>query len=57
MSAAGPQQPVQIEKATVSLTAGCAARARLEEIIGHDFMRQLLAALAPVQGRRGSSSP
>ena len=57
MSAAGPQQPVQVEKATVSLTAGCAARARLEEIIGQDFMRQLLAALAPVQGRRGSSSP
>ena len=53
----GQQPPVQDHKAEVAVTAGCAARARLEEIIGRDFTQQLLAALAPVQGRRGASSP
>jgi len=53
----GPQQPVQDHKAGVVVTAGCSARARLEQIIGRDFTQQLLAALAPAQGRRGSSSP
>jgi hypothetical protein len=57
MDAAGPQQPSQDGKVDTAVTAGCAARARLEEIIGHDFTRQLVAALVPVQGRRGSSSP
>jgi hypothetical protein len=34
-----------------------AARLRLEKILGRDFARLLLVALAPLQGRRGSSSP
>jgi hypothetical protein len=57
MNAAGPQQPVEDDKVGVALSTGGAARARLEQIIGLAFTRQLLAALAPVQGRRGSSSP
>ncbi len=32
-------------------------RARLEELLGRDFAKLLLLALAPLQGRRGSSSP
>jgi len=30
-------------------------RARLEELLGRDFAKLLLLALAPVQGRRSSS--
>src|SRR6187551_1052430 len=37
--------------------AACSAQARLEEAIGLDLTRRLLRALAPLQGRRGSSSP
>jgi hypothetical protein len=57
MSAAGPEQPVNEHKVGVAVGACCSARARLEQIIGRDFAQQLLAALATVQGRRGSSSP
>jgi hypothetical protein len=33
------------------------ARTRLEDHLGRDFARLLVAALAGPQGRRGSSSP
>jgi hypothetical protein len=33
------------------------ARVRLEDHLGRDFARLLVSALAPPQGRRGSSSP
>ena len=57
MNAAGPQQPVEDDEVGIAPIAGRSARARLEQIIGLAFTQQLLAALAPTQGRRGSSSP
>jgi hypothetical protein len=57
MDAARPQQQSKESKTGVTAGAGCSARARLERIIGRDFAQQLLAALTPPQGRRGSSPP
>jgi hypothetical protein len=52
------EQPPVLEEQHAELVATTdAARARLEKLLGREFARFLLVALAPLQGRRGSSSP